>query len=827
MSESKISFPQWSIYTILGLIWLLSNLSDRLWLSLNQAVPAWDQSNHLTNSLLYLRALQTSDLGSGEWWRQLWMLSPKYPPITYLLSVPFQSLFGKGNDSALLTSFLCSGILIACVYTLGKILFNHQVGLWAAAITVLLPRLYQTRLQFLLDNPLLTFTIASFTFLTIWKQEKNLGRQWLWIAGFSLSLGIGLLTKQSILFYLFFPLLGLIIYYFWQRKWTRILQLLLSFLGSSLIWYPWYRTNWIYLFSTAQNSNAIPAAMEGDPAVNTLAAWVYYGKDLPLAVSWVLLIVPLVGLILDLLKRFPRSKENQTRSQVLASLGWLGLYFGGTYLICSALYNKDSRYIIPYLPILAIFLAYGLTRWRGRWQWVRWGAIAVAILVTITNLFPIPGSDQISQFFSPEVLFRPNFNQTPPHTEIFTTAQKLTPEQIINLGVIPNTDAVNPNTLNYFGTLANYQGFGRELGSNQEKVAEDYLGFDWFLTKTGENGYAQPPQLALAEKLSTYPDFQQVGSWPLADQSLLQLFHRQTPSVSIKSLAQNPSQIKLEKVILPEKTPPGQPVPITYQWSASRHLLERGLVLLTWRSRSNPQQYWLQDHRLGLGQFFVNSGQDQGLEIVEHTAMLPTDNLTDGIYQLEASYLNLETGQTQLIALPTTQITLDSTAPALPAPPLDFVTQLRQLALNLPKGVKGLDPVFQQVDRLNLYDPTQDYLKQVDASLSYRLAHDPKEAVNWTYAVVLARVLQQNPQTAIAALQSLVKLDSQNPYSHGYLAFVYLYDWQGKAAEKALQPALQLAPNNPYIQALKAISLIMQGNLWGGWQTLAPILTKK
>ena len=118
-------------------------------------------------------------------------------------------------------------------------------------------------------------------------------------------------------------------------------------------------------------------------------------------------------------------------------------------------------------------------------------------------------------------------------------------------------------------------------------------------------------------------------------------------------------------------------------------------------------------------------------------------------------------------------------------------------------------------------------VKQVDASLSYRLAHDPKEAVNWTYAVVLARVLQQNPQTAIAALQSLVKLDSQNPYSHGYLAFVYLYDWQGKAAEKALQPALQLAPNNPYIQALKAISLIMQGNLWGGWQTLAPILTKK
>ncbi|MFM7192058.1 MAG: phospholipid carrier-dependent glycosyltransferase, partial [Microcystaceae cyanobacterium] len=96
-------------YALLGLIWLLSNLSDRLWLSLNQAVPAWDQSNHLTNALLYLRALQTPDIFHGEWWRQLWMLSPKYPPFTYLASVPFQALFGPGNDQALLTAFLYSG----------------------------------------------------------------------------------------------------------------------------------------------------------------------------------------------------------------------------------------------------------------------------------------------------------------------------------------------------------------------------------------------------------------------------------------------------------------------------------------------------------------------------------------------------------------------------------------------------------------------------------------------------------------------------------------------------------------------------------------------
>ncbi|MGL5034781.1 MAG: tetratricopeptide repeat protein, partial [Microcystaceae cyanobacterium] len=96
-----------------------------------------------------------------------------------------------------------------------------------------------------------------------------------------------------------------------------------------------------------------------------------------------------------------------------------------------------------------------------------------------------------------------------------------------------------------------------------------------------------------------------------------------------------------------------------------------------------------------------------------------------------------------------------------------------------------------------------------------------------TYTLVLARVLQQNPQTAIAALQSLVKLDPDNPYSHAYLAFVYLYDWQGRNAEIALQPALQLAPNQPDLKLLKAIALIMQGNLWGGWQIIQPLLGTK
>ncbi|MGA1622979.1 MAG: ArnT family glycosyltransferase, partial [Synechocystis sp.] len=486
----RLLSQRYATFLILGCLWLLSNLGDRLWLAWDQSVPAWDQANHLSYSLRYLQTLQNPDWFNGEWWRQFWMVSPKYPPVTYLISLPFQGGFGKGNDQALLSNLMTSGILIGSVYALGKRLFSRDVGLWAVAIMLLTPRLIHTRLLFLLDTPLLALVTLSFTCLTFWKDEEKTNKQWLWAIAFGISFGLGLLTKQSILFYLFFPLLGLTGWFLWHRQWLRIGQLMIGFFVSIPLWFPWYRTNWIYLFSTAHNSNAGPASLEGDPAVNTLAAWVYYWKDLPLALSWVWLIPPLVGLGLAILKRFPAKLQTPPWAEVKSGFWWLSYYVGGTYFICSALYNKDSRYILPYLPILAILLAYGLTRWCGRWEWVRWATLAIAVLVTMGNLFPLPGSDQLVQKFSPDVLFRPELVKPAPNDQVIAKTLEQTPFQQVNLGVIPNTNAINPNTLNYFGALQEFRAYGRELSGDEQKIQQDQQNFEWLLTKTGENGNA-------------------------------------------------------------------------------------------------------------------------------------------------------------------------------------------------------------------------------------------------------------------------------------------------------------------------------------------------
>ncbi len=139
MPKEQVSTTKSQAIKILGMIWLASNLCDRLWLALDRSVPAWDQSNHLTLSLKYLDALKNPQLFDGQWWQSFWMLSTKYPPLTYILTAPFQQVFGTGNDQALLVNFLYSAILLISAYGIGKTLFSAQVGLWAAGLCVLLP----------------------------------------------------------------------------------------------------------------------------------------------------------------------------------------------------------------------------------------------------------------------------------------------------------------------------------------------------------------------------------------------------------------------------------------------------------------------------------------------------------------------------------------------------------------------------------------------------------------------------------------------------------------------------------------------------------------
>jgi hypothetical protein len=303
------------------------------------------------------------------------------------------------------------------------------------------------------------------------------------------------------------------------------------------------------------------------------------------------------------------------------------------------------------------------------------------------------------------------------------------------------------------------------------------------------------------------------------------------------------NRIQLNRMTVPAQTPPGKPVPITYEWSGPWEQLRSGLVLLTWKRSSQqtqpatqpespPIQRWLHDHAIGLGNLYSGSREiaaSTQFQVIERTAMLPPTNAEAGTYTLEATYLNRQTGASYPIAVPAVTVTINPSAAATPAPEVDWVTQLRNWAIALPQGPEALEPVFDQIGQINLYDPIQDYTVQAQQSLNYRLQQEPQN-LEFAYGTALATVLQRRIDPAIAALKRVVQLDAQNPYAYGYLAFVNLYDLRPGAAQAALRPALALNPSLPEIQGLNGVAALMRGNLIQAWhsaQIVQAALSKK
>ena len=897
----------------LGLLWLLVAVGDRLWFALDQGVPAWDQADYLTGTLNYWHALQQPQWFSADWWTRLWLLSSKVPPLTYLVTTPIFNVVGRGVDQATLLNLGLSAILFGSVYSLGTCLFTAQVGLWAAGLCVLFPSFYGARLDFLLDYPLTAVVTLSFCCLTIWREavyasvssrqneRSNPKRRpsflpdhasWLRAIGFGICLGLALLTKQTALMFLLIPLLWFAGELLWWRAWQQVGLLVGSLLLSTVIWLPWYRTNWLLMLTSGKRAVVDSAIAEGDPALNSLDAWIFYLKDLPNQVSFLLVLVPLVGWLFywrrsrillwdSIAEALPQPKyyRQTLYRQMRRSLSWLAIFGLGAYLLCSLNINKDPRYVMPYLPVLAIFLAYGLLLLPGRG--IRWGTVGLATLLMGLNLMPI-------QAWAVPLLqnHRTRHPLTPgqafPHAQVIAEIIQAEPFVRSTLGVLPSTAEVNQHNLNFYGALRDFQVYGRQVGTRLQQVKQDAEALSWFVTKSSDQGSIRHPEAlqAIVEQVENEGNFILHKSWALPDLSQLKLFHRRVPWLEVKPLLGQPPlpQIKLEQATLPQQAPPGKPIAVTYQWAGSWQQLQDGIVLLKWQrvggeekgggrrqesmllippakqelevlkggnasdstselgSRSvetsqgtaritdRPLQtanhFWLHDHGIGMGNLDsggANVEPSSTFRVVERTAMLPPATTTPGIYTLTATYLNRETGETYAIATPSLRLTINPAAPAAPAPDPDLVTQFRTAAQALPQGISGLSALFDIVGRINQYDPIQDYLVQAKRSLSYRWQQDPQNR-DYAYAVALTDVLQRQVDPAIGTLRQVVQLDAQNPNAHAYLAFVNLYAFRPQAAQAALKSALSITPNSPELHLLNGAADLMRGRLGLAWQ---------
>lgn len=753
-------------YIILLIIWLIGLVIDRIWFFLDNSIPSYDQSAHLTTAFHHYRIFQNFNIFSGDWWLSLWQLTPSYrAPFVYICTVPFLLLFGKGYAQASLVNLLYTAIIIGSVYHLGTYLFKtRKIGITASIFCLLFPILGIMRTDYLLDYGLTAVVILTFTILTIWK-DIYAGRL-SWGLTLILGLGIGLimLTKPTGFLFILIPGIWTLINFIRKRQFIKLIQSALALILTWLICSFWYGLNWLTIITSALNANRVGQG-EGDPPFTTIAGWLYYPQLIPESIGLPIFSASLGIFLIYLIKYKSAGDLIQSKLRKKAQI-WLLIFLASGYVFCSLATNKDIRFILPIFPILSLILAdiFNLIE-NVLFDRLRLATLVLSGVVLLNNLFPLP----LIQAWGGKHLPSDEAKKYP-LTQLIDKINETNPYLRSTLGVIPvSTPQVNEFILDYFGTLADFRVYGRKLTKKLSQVKQDLQYFSWYVTRDndpdepGERGETKRKLKSLVE---SSPDLQLQGEWVLPNQDKLRIYHRKNPDVVIEKLSNSNSAVTLEKVVISNQVIVDKNNAVTYQLTGSWDDLQNGLLLLKWQ---NDKSSWYQDHAIALGNLYcgINCHPQGSFRVNENISTFIPKTLPLGKYQLSALYLDRRNSKITPLNIPNITVDVTDQGTVEKSPPLDLVSRMSQLAVELQQG--KLDNIFAQIDNFNQYDPKQDYLKQIELAANYRLQTEPNN-LNLRYTLVLSQLLQRQVPELIQNLTELTKYDAQNPYTWLYLA---------------------------------------------------------
>ena len=294
-------------------------------------------------------------------------------------------------------------------------------------------------------------------------------------------------------------------------------------------------------------------------------------------------------------------------------------------------------------------------------------------------------------------------------------------------------------------------------------------------------------------------------TWQMPDTSIVKLYKRKELPILVKPILEH-LQIRLEKVIISPSSELA--VNTTYQLSGDRDSLQNGLLLLTWKSKDRT---WNHDRAIGLGNLYLQHTSTHSFRVTESSAMLPPEKSPLGDYQLTATYIDRKTGAVFPLSVP--KIDVQQTINDVFEP--DAISKLQQLSKSFAQG--KIDAVFSELNTLNQYDPTQDYLDRAQQALKYRIERGESQ-LELKYTLALTQVLQRQIEPLLANLTTIVRQDPQNPYAWMYLGVVRLYHWQPQAAETAFQMADKLPSPPQELATLKIVSALFRFDVFQAWQ---------
>jgi 4-amino-4-deoxy-L-arabinose transferase-like glycosyltransferase len=499
--------------------------------------PAWDQSVHLRDSLIYEHIVRhPSALGGGVFGQILHgseeypLLTPSgyYPPLVLGVSALLYLVAGRSYAAAMATQILFLALLILGTWGLGNRLLGRPAGLLAGLMLLAAPGIRLSAGEYMLDLPLAALVVVAAWMLLASDGFGRLDRS----LAFGLLAGAGMLIKWTFFLFLAVPVAWCLVSGLAasqreprqaSRRWVH---LILALLAGAAVAAPYYLPILpILVMKTVVHAGG---AADGFASPFTLDSLRFHLEALPRKLfGWPLTITALAGML-----AFLRSDPKSDRSRRFL-LSWaLVLYAIFTFAVA----NKQSRYLLPWMPVLLLMAAGGLSTLWSRlgsgWSRGRLAAGALALL-PVAGLYGGWRAEETGDWHIRPLVVR---------LEEQLAGLPQLPDRAWRLGVIPDMREVNGPTIAYYAARRDLPVTVVQLVNRMKRHVDVEVGldpfdrkdffqafdeYDFIVTKSGENAIS--PWEAVVPRMQAYfqariASFDLLASFQEPDGSTLALY---------------------------------------------------------------------------------------------------------------------------------------------------------------------------------------------------------------------------------------------------------------------------------------------------------------
>jgi 4-amino-4-deoxy-L-arabinose transferase-like glycosyltransferase len=387
------------IWFLLCLLCFYLFASNLYWLKIDKVVEG-EESPHLVRSIELYRIVIYYLLGDNPDKLEQLLNSPKDKPwnsfLFYSFVLPSYFLFGISTDVAVITTSLIHLLIAILTYLVGlKLTSKKETGLLAAYICSLYPLIFNMSRHYS-PNPAFVASVLLVIYLVI--ESDSFGKTGLSIIA-GLATGFSLLLSYTNWTFMAAGYISeaLKIKEKSDRK-SRIINIILSAVIAiiSSLW--WYLLNLKSLLSANAYIRLQFGSTSGSPEIFSIHSFVHYFTCLIYGQIYTFnTILALIGLYLFLKK---------VKNYRILTILWIAI----PYIFFTFSYEaKNTRYTMPYLPLLAIVTANLVLSIKT--EWIKKLSVGLIIFhcfaVQILSSFNIPGfPDEVSISTGSDILYK-------------------------------------------------------------------------------------------------------------------------------------------------------------------------------------------------------------------------------------------------------------------------------------------------------------------------------------------------------------------------------------------------------------------------------------